>query len=67
MRILSLPELKTEKGIPFSRAHLDRLIKAKRFPAPIKIGVHRNGWVEAEIDTFLESLAKARNSQAEAA
>jgi prophage regulatory protein len=60
MRVLSFPELKTEKGIRFSRAHIWRLVRASQFPEPIKLGVQTNAWNEAEIDAWLEARAAAR-------
>jgi hypothetical protein len=35
-RILTRPELKTKKGIPYSRQHLARLVKEERFPKGFK-------------------------------
>ena len=40
------------KGIKFSDTHIWRLIRADRFPKPIKIG-NRNHWVEIEIDQYI--------------
>lgn len=62
-RLISMEQLRTEKGISYSRAHLHRLIKAKVFPAPIKLGENRNAWVEAEVDAWID----ARIAQREAA
>ena len=62
-RLLSMEQLRTDKGISYSRAHLHRLIKAKTFPAPIKLGENRNAWVEAEVEAWIE----ARIAQREAA
>jgi prophage regulatory protein len=62
MRVLSLLELKSVKGIKFSRQHLHRLVKAGKFPAPIKLGENTNGWVEREIDEYLNSRIAARGS-----
>lgn len=51
-RLYSRPELKTERGIPFSDATLYRMIKAKTFPAPIKIGIRTNAWIDQELDKW---------------
>ena len=65
VRVLSREELRTEKGIRFSRVHLGRKIKAKTFPAPIKLGENSNGWVEFEIDQWLnERIAERDREQA---
>lgn len=58
MKVLDYDGLR-EKGIPYSRPHLWRLVKAGKFPAPIKWGGARNGWVEEEIDRFIgEKIAE---------
>jgi prophage regulatory protein len=53
VRLLSFPELRTEKGIRFSRQWIHRLVKAGQFPAPLKLGEATNGFVEAEIDAWI--------------
>lgn len=62
MRLLSMDELKPVKGISYSRPHLFRLIKAGRFPAPIKIGENRNAWPESEIDSWVEQRIVERDA-----
>jgi prophage regulatory protein len=57
MRLLVFKELKTIKGIPYSRQHIHRLIKDGRFPKPLKpnggpCGV--NAWDESTIDQYQE-------------
>jgi prophage regulatory protein len=66
-RLLSPDELKDLKGIRFSRQHLHRLIKAGRFPKPVKLGESTNGWVESEIDQYIEDLIAERDAAAKAA
>jgi prophage regulatory protein len=63
MRMLSLPDLR-EKGIKFSRQHLHRLIRAKKFPAPCKLGENTNAWPEPEIDKYLEDRIAVRDERA---
>jgi prophage regulatory protein len=48
MRLLDRDGLKA-KGIKYSKAHLWRLVKVGKFPAPIKIGEARSAWVEAVV------------------
>lgn len=60
-RLLSMDELRTVKGIPYSRAHLHRLVKAGKFPAPIKLGENRNAWIEAEVDQLIEERIAERD------
>jgi prophage regulatory protein len=66
MRMLSRIELKTKKGIPFSRQHIHRLIAAGKFPPPCKIGENTNAWPEHEIDQYLEDRIRDRDVQTEA-
>jgi prophage regulatory protein len=50
------------KGIPQGRVQIWRMVKAGRFPAPIKIG-YRNAWLEHEIDSYLANLGAERELQ----
>ena len=63
MRLLNAEGLR-EKGIDFSDVHRWRLIKAGKFPAPLKIGAARNAWVESEIDAWIEQKIAERDSEA---
>ncbi len=67
MRVLNYDDLKPVKGIPYSKPHLWRLVKTGKFPAPIKWGAARNGWVEDEIDAYIETKIAERDSDQEAA
>jgi prophage regulatory protein len=62
--MLSLAELKTAKGIKFSRQHLHRLIASGKFPRPVKLGANTNAWPESEIDQYLKDRIAARDSVA---
>ena len=59
MRLLSMEELRTVKGISYSRPHIFRLMK-QGFPKPIKLGLNRNAWIEEEIDRWIEERIKMR-------
>jgi prophage regulatory protein len=61
MKMLSLRDLR-EKGIPFSRQHIHRLIKHKKFPAPAKLGENTNAWPESEIDAYLKGCVAKRDA-----
>jgi prophage regulatory protein len=57
MKLLD-PEALEAKGIKFSDTHICRLIRAGKFPKPVKIGA-RNHWVETEIDKYIaDKLAR---------
>ena len=63
-RFLRFPELKSEKGIPFTRPHVDRLEKAGDFPQRVQLGVHTVAWVESEIDAYVDAKLADRKSVA---
>jgi predicted DNA-binding transcriptional regulator AlpA len=57
MKMLSFERLQSDKGITWSRVHIDREEKAGRFPARVRLGGNTVCWVEAEIDMWLEHRA----------
>jgi prophage regulatory protein len=66
MRFLYLPDLR-DRGIRYSRQHIDRLIKAGKFPAPIKPGTGGlNAWVETEIDDYQKACVAERDAKSAA-
>ena len=66
MRLLKISELE-EKGIPYSRAHIYRLIHAKKFPEPVRLGANRIAFVESEIHDWLTSKVAERDAKLEVA
>jgi prophage regulatory protein len=61
--VLSYADLK-KRGIKFTKQHISKLVRSRKFPAPIKFGSGQgagNYWVESEIDEYLESLMAARD------
>jgi prophage regulatory protein len=63
MKVLSYPDLKTEKGIRFSRQWIAKLIKAGQFPAPIKLGAQTTGFIETEIDGWIQARIRDRGRE----
>lgn len=59
---LSFPDLR-ERGIRYTRQHLYRLIKANKFPRPIRLGENRLAWIESEIDQYLKQRIAERDAQ----
>ena len=50
-------------GIRFSRQHLYRLIKAGKFPRPIKLGSGgRNAWLASELDSWIAARIGERDA-----
>lgn len=64
MKFLIYEDLKEQKGIPYSRVHLWRMIKAKQFPAPVPLSPGRKAWLDDEIDDWIRSRAAARDDVA---
>ena len=60
MRFLVYSDLK-EKGISYSKEHLWRLIKAGRFPKPVKGLGPQNKWSEEEVDLAVAERLAARH------
>jgi prophage regulatory protein len=50
------------KGIHYSKPHLWRLEKQNKFPKRVPIGAARYGYVEAEIDAYVDELIAARDA-----
>lgn len=61
VNLLSTKDLH-ERGITYSDTHRWRLIKAGKFPQPVKLGGARNAWVEAEIDEWVEARIAERDA-----
>jgi prophage regulatory protein len=59
LRLLSYDGLGA-KGVTFSTTHLLRLMRAGKFPKPVKIG-RRDHWVEAEIDQYITDKLAQRD------
>jgi hypothetical protein len=59
-RKLTFPQLKIEKGWPYSRQHTHKLVKRGRFPKPDKAyeGGLINIWDEDVVDAHLSSASK---------
>ena len=50
------------KGIPYSKPHLWRLEKARKFPRRVPLGAGRYGYVESEVDDYIAALIAARDT-----
>jgi prophage regulatory protein len=60
-RILRLPAVKDRTGLATSTIY--KLIRAGKFPRHIKITERASGWLETDIDAWVES--RARKGEAE--
>ena len=66
MRLISYPELQAKKGIRGTRQYIAKLVKAGKFPAPIKRSAGAQcyaDWIEAEIDAYIVSLRRQRDER----
>lgn len=62
--ILRIPDVQRRVGL--SRAQIYSLVTRGEFPAPIKLGVKASGWLESEIDHWIdEQIKKSRRAVGE--
>jgi prophage regulatory protein len=61
MKILSYADLRSERGIQFSKVHLWRLERAGKFPKRVSLGKARHGWLETEIDEWIVARLAERD------
>ena len=61
-RQLSFKELKSEKGIRYSRMTVWRMIRDKQFPQSYRTPTKRVFWWEHEIDAYLATLERGGGS-----
>lgn len=62
MRILRLKQV--EEKINTSGTHIRRLEKAGKFPSRVKLSERAYGYVEDEVDAWIEERLAARNQAA---
>lgn len=64
-KLLTLEQLH-ERGIPWTRQSIFRLVEQKKFPAPIKLNIAPTGaivWLEDEIDAWLATRIAERDAK----
>jgi prophage regulatory protein len=57
-KILRKPEVVAKTGMPNSTLYA--AIARGEFPAPLKLGVRASGWLESEVEAWLESRVALR-------
>jgi prophage regulatory protein len=62
MKILSYADLRPAKGIGYSKTQLWRLEKVGKFPRRVPLGAGRHGWLESEINAWIESRVRERDA-----
>lgn len=60
--ILRLPGVKKKTGL--SRSTIYDKVQKKQFPEPVKIGERAVGWIEAEVDGWVNDRIEARDGAA---
>jgi prophage regulatory protein len=63
LKFLTYPELKSLKGIGYTRRHLRDLVRDGRFPKPVELSEARIAWVEEEIDQWQAEKAAQRDAE----
>lgn len=61
MRIIRLAEVKTATGL--GRSSIYKFISEGTFPKPVSLGTRAVGWIEAEIDAWIESKVAQRGGK----
>ena len=65
-RFLRYGDLKSLKGIPFSRQHIRRLQKVLKFPLSVSFGDNTEVFIEEEIDRWTADRIAERDTKAAA-
>lgn len=60
MRILRRPEVINAVGL--STATIYRMMAESKFPKPVKLGARSVGWLESDIQAWLEQRIEASNA-----
>lgn len=63
-RLIGYEDLK-ECGVPYHKAHVQRLVKQGRFPRPVRLNGGQRGralFVAEEVDAFVSGVIAARDS-----
>jgi prophage regulatory protein len=64
MRLIYFAQLRSEKGIRFTRQHVGRLQKAGKFPRSVPLGENTKPFIEEEIDEYVASRVAERDARA---
>jgi len=57
-KIISRTQL--DRLVPYSGSHIARLEKVGQFPKRVKLGANRVGWLEDEINAWIDERISAR-------
>ncbi len=62
-RLLFVSDGLAARGIKFSRQHINRLMKAGKFPKPVKLGLNSNAWIASEVDEYIDGRIAERDAK----
>jgi prophage regulatory protein len=62
-RLIIYPELRSVKGIAYSRMQLARLMKERKFPQSVRVSSSRIAWYESEIDAWIAAKERGKADQ----
>lgn len=60
MKLLRLPQVIERTSL--RRSTIYEMMQAGTFPKPVKLNLRSNGWIEAEIDAFIEARIAEREA-----
>ncbi|WP_319480252.1 AlpA family transcriptional regulator [uncultured Draconibacterium sp.] len=58
-KILRLPELLAKTGL--SRSTMYKMVKEQTFPKPVNLGLRCSGWLQSEVNDWLNQKITQRN------
>ena len=59
-KLLRYCDLNDTRGITYTRRHLYTLESENKFPKRVPLGENRVGWLESEIDRWIQDRADSR-------
>lgn len=60
MRVIRLPEVMHKSGL--SKSVIYELVKDGSFPSPVMLGERRRGWIEEEVEAWIQDRPRVRLS-----
>jgi len=56
INFLRMKDVQKRTGLPRSSIYAE--IKKNNFPSPVNLGIRRIGWIESEIDEWVQKIVK---------
>lgn len=61
MKALRLPKVSEKVGL--TKASIYRLLKEGKFPRPLELGDRARGWLESDLDAWLEERPRTKKTE----